>query len=152
MSALSLVLACLRALDIEEAQVSLDGSGDSGDATWDHARKRSGEAVLELPRITIDIEGHTLDSLICHVASDLLEGDWVNNEGGYGTVTFRPFEDDPDAAFECDMTYRDEYEGEDDPDFIDDEEGDDEEHGDQSGQENDVVTLPQIVFAEGGRQ
>jgi hypothetical protein len=52
---------------------------------------------------------------------DLPEGDWINNEGGYGTVILRPQENDPDLQVECAMTYRDGYEDEDE-DFEDDEE------------------------------
>lgn len=34
------------------------------------------------------------------------DGDWINNEGGYGTVILRPQEADLDQV-QCDMTYGD---------------------------------------------
>jgi hypothetical protein len=49
MSNLTLVLACLRELDIDEAVVSLDGSGDSGDATLYHVVTRAGQTLYQLP-------------------------------------------------------------------------------------------------------
>ena len=46
------------------------------------------------------------------------DGDWCNNEGGYGNVILRPQESDEDLQVECDMTYGEES---DDADFEDDE-------------------------------
>jgi hypothetical protein len=135
------VLACLEALDIEELTVSLDGSGDSGDAVLDCALTRAGETVVALPRITIAVtpsgEAITLEELAVNVAAELPEGNWVDNEGGYGIVTYRPFEDDPGSRVDVDMTYRDEYEGDDDPDFEDEPED----------YEDSVPALPDLTGA-----
>jgi hypothetical protein len=124
MSELGLVLACLRALDIAEATVTLDGSGDSGDATFENAVTRSGETIEALPCLTVDLTGSgpTLADLICNVATEIPDGNWYDNEGGYGTVTFWPFEDDPDRVVDCDITYRDTYPGEEEDDFEDEDE------------------------------
>lgn len=111
MSNLSLVLVCLRELELEEAVVSLDGSGDSGDATFDSAVTRAGETLYQLPTVTVlpTRYGNTLDALVRDVASNAPDGNWYDNEGGYGTVTFYPFAADSDDTVVCDMTYRDEY-------------------------------------------
>jgi hypothetical protein len=149
MSGLSLMLACLRALDIVEVVVSLEGSSDSGDAEFDHFISRSGEAIYRLPKLTVDLSGTSLTDLINDVAREIPDGDWVNNEGGYGTVTFRPFEADPDDAVECDMVYRDESE-DGDSDFEDEEEDPDVDS--ESGAEEDVAAIeslvPTIIFVE----
>lgn len=124
MRRLALVLACLRALEFEEATVSLDGSGDSGDAVFDHGVTRSGETVYELPCLTVDIvadTGGTMRDLICEAAAEVPDGNWWDNEGGYGTVTFRPFEEHPYCAVSCDVTYRGDDPGDEESDFEDEE-------------------------------
>jgi hypothetical protein len=147
-SGLALVLACLRALDVEEAVASLDGSGDSGDSEFDHVVYHNGEMKYELPPLTVNIYGTNLADLIGEVAADMPEGDWVNNEGGYRTVTFRPFETDPDLAVECDMAYRDEYEGDADEDFDDEYEEADRDLGAGGDETDDVManSLPVIIL------
>lgn len=119
------VAALLRALGIEQIDFSLDGSGDSGDTTLDAIRYQDGRDDTALPDIAIgflpDGRPRLLADYLDGIASDLPEGDWVNNEGGYGTVTIRPFESDPFERFTCDMTYRDEYEDEEPDDEIEEE-------------------------------
>ena len=61
------------------------------------------------------LPGRCLDSIV----ADIPDGDWFNNEGGYGNVTLYPQETDEDLRVECDMTYGEE---DDDQDFEDDEE------------------------------
>jgi hypothetical protein len=50
---------------------------------------------------------------------DLPDGDWINNEGGHGTVVLRPQEENPEDQIACDMTYG---EDSDEPDFEDEDE------------------------------
>jgi hypothetical protein len=111
------IMALLGALGIEEIEFSLDGGGDSGDTTLEHVRYADGHEDNRIPDIAIGFhargEAYTLESYLENLASDLPEGDWVNNEGGYGEVFIRPTADD-DERFECNMTFRDEYEDEDD--------------------------------------
>jgi hypothetical protein len=111
------IMALLGALGIEEIEFSLDGGGDSGDTTLEHVRYADGHEGNRIPDIAIGFhprgEASTLESYLENLASDLPEGDWVNNEGGYGEVFIRPTADE-DERFECNMTFRDEYEDEDD--------------------------------------
>ncbi|MGN6767164.1 MAG: DUF6878 family protein [Rhizobiaceae bacterium] len=111
------IMALLGALGVEEIEFSLDGSGDSGDTSLEHVRYADGHEDNHIPDIAIGFhprgEAYTLESYLENLASDLPEGDWVNNEGGYGEVFIRPTADE-DERFECNMTFRDEYEDEDD--------------------------------------
>ena len=110
------IMALLGALGIEEIEFSLDGGGDSGDSTLEHVRYADGHEDNRIPDIAIGFhprgEAYTLENYLENLASDLPEGDWVNNEGGYGEVFIRPTADEDDR-FECNMTFRDEYEDED---------------------------------------
>lgn len=121
MSDLEHCLAVLKALQITEVRYCLSGGGDSGTAELDQVLYAAGRGG-PLPTVTLDVTDVggivCLDERLETIASNLPEGDWINNEGGYGTVTLRPQEADPDRQVECDMTY-----GEDDgdPDFEDDE-------------------------------
>lgn len=111
------IMALLGALGIEEIEFSLDGGGDSGDSTLEHVRYADGHEDSRIPDIAIGFhprgEAYTLETYLENLASDLPEGDWVNNEGGYGEVFIRPTADE-DERFECNMTFRDEYDDEDD--------------------------------------
>ena len=111
------IMALLGALGIEEIEFSLDGGGDSGDSTLEHVRYADGHEDNRIPDIAIGFhprgETYTLETYLENLASDLPEGDWVNNEGDYGEVFIRPTADE-DERFECNMTFRDEYEDEDD--------------------------------------
>ena len=75
-----------------------------------------------LPSVTIGITDAggiiCLDECLDGIVGNIPDGDWCNNEGGYGHVTLYPQESDEDLRVECDMTY-----GEDDsdPDFEDEE-------------------------------
>ena len=122
MSDLEHCLAILNALAVTEVRYCLSGGGDSGTAELDHVLYRDGRQG-PLPSVTVAITGCggivCLDERLDDLVSNLPDGDWVNNEGGYGHVTLRPQEVDEDLRIECDMTY-----GEDsgDPDFEDDHE------------------------------
>ena len=122
MSDLEHCLAILKALQISEVRYCLSGGGDSGTTELEHVLYRDGHHAT-LPSVTIDIDsgGGTvgLDERLENIVADIPDGDWVNNEGGYGHVTLRPHETDEDLQVECDMTYGEES---DDPDFEDDEE------------------------------
>lgn len=125
------VAALLRALGIAEVSFSLDGSGDSGDTSFDGVLYADGRHLMELPDLPIGFgsDGRVLGlfGYLDDFAANLPDGDWVNNEGGYGTVTIRPFADDDHERFECDMTYREEgdYGDDDDDESFDDIELDD---------------------------
>lgn len=113
------ILALLRALDIQEIIYSLSGGGDDGEITLEAVVHQTGAVSSELPPVPIGLDGYgaicTLPPTLERIASDLPEGDWVNNEGGAGTVTIRPFERDPQRRFDCDMIYGDEeYEADED--------------------------------------
>jgi hypothetical protein len=122
MSDLDYCLAILKALEVSEVRYHLSGGGDSGTTELENVIYRDGHHG-PLPSVTVDITpgGGTLflDERLENIVADLPDGDWCNNEGGYGHVTLRPQENDADVQVECDMTY-----GEDngDPDFEDDEE------------------------------
>lgn len=104
-----IAIALLRAIGIQELEYSLDGGGDSGDSTLERIQHVDGRLLDRLPDIPTGIDGaRTLSWLLDDLVADLPEGDWVNNEGGYGTVIIRPFEEDEDLCFECDMTFREE--------------------------------------------
>jgi hypothetical protein len=119
MSDLEHCLAVLKALQVSEVRYCLSGGGDSGTAELEHVLYCDGRHG-PLPSVTIGITGGggtvCLDERLEDLVSNLPDGDWVNNEGGYGHVTLRPQESD---AVECDMTYGEET---DDPDFENDEE------------------------------
>ncbi len=123
-----IAIALLRAIDIQELEYSLDGGGDSGDSTLERIQHVDGRVLDKLPNIPISIDGggrpYMLETFLDNLVSDLPEGDWVNNEGGHGTVVIRPFEDEEGLCFEIDMTYREEgdYGDDDDEGFIDEDE------------------------------
>lgn len=122
MSDLEHCLAILKALRINEVRYCLSGGGDSGTAELEHVLYGDGRHG-PLPAVTLGITDAggilCLDECLDDLVSQLPDGDWCNNEGGYGHVTLLPQESDPDLQVEIDMTY-----GEDDsePDFEDDEE------------------------------
>ncbi|MCC6140743.1 MAG: hypothetical protein IT389_09025 [Nitrospira sp.] len=131
-----IAIAVLTALGIQELEYALDGGGDSGDSTLERIQHVDGRTLEKLPNIPIGILGggwpYTLEALLDDLVADLPEGDWINNEGGYGTVIIRPFEDEEDLCFDCDMTYRDEGDyGGDDAEFVDEDEDDDAAFEDQ---------------------
>lgn len=119
--------AILRALQIIEIEYSLSGGGDSGETTLERVQYRNDPTSHELPDIPIFISDvgqiRHLPELLENIVADAPEGDWVNNEGGYGSVYVRPFEDEEDLAIQCDMTFREDGDyGDDDDDdaFVDD--------------------------------
>jgi hypothetical protein len=125
MSDLEYCLAILKALHISEVRYCLSGGGDSGTAELEHVLYHDGRPG-PLPSVTLaitDVGGIVcLDERLEHIVADFPDGDWVNNEGGYGHVTLRPLESDEDLQVECDMTYGQE---DSDPDFEDDEQSTD---------------------------
>jgi hypothetical protein len=107
------IMALLGALGVEEIEFSLDGGGDSGDTTLEHVRYADGRDENHLPDIAIGFhprgEAYTLERYLENLASDLPEGDW-------------------------NMTFRDEYEDEDDfdEDLDDADKGEDVEAGEDA--------------------
>ena len=74
-------------------------------------------AHADLPRLQNELED---------IVAEAPEGDWVNNEGGQGTVVVRPFEDEEEERIECDITYGDEeYDNGEGDDFVDEDDPDD---------------------------
>lgn len=112
------VVTLLRALGIEEVEYHLDGGGDSGDTSLERVLYIDGHEETHLPDLPISFnprgEVQTLPHYLDNLASNLPEGDWINNDGGSGEVFIRPMADDEDW-FECNMTFHDEddYEGDD---------------------------------------
>src|SRR5260370_36027400 len=119
MTPLDHCLAILKVIGVSEIQYALDGEGDSGTTTLATVHFLAGPSPRLLPPLTIGLADYggllTLADLLDELVAELPDGDWVNNEGGYGTVILRPHETDADLRVECDMTYR-----ECDDDFEDD--------------------------------
>jgi len=107
------IIELLKALDIEAIIFDLNGGGDSGETTLEELRYRDGRAPGEIPQLPIAITSYgavaTLGYYLSDTAADAPEGDWVNNEGGYGTATILPFAAVADDCLTCEMTYREEY-------------------------------------------
>jgi hypothetical protein len=122
MSDLAQCLAILKALEVSEVRYHLSGGGDSGTAELESVTYLDGHQG-PLPSVTVGITDGggilCLDERLDDIAGGLPDGDWCNNEGGYGHVTLRPQESDEDLQVEIDMTYGEESG---DPDFEDDEE------------------------------
>lgn len=119
------VTALLRALGITEIEFSLSGGGDSGEVTLERISYQDGRTEHKVPDVPTEISNtgavRSLPDVLEQIVADAPEGDWVNNEGGYGTVVIRPFEEDEDLVIDCDMTFREEGDyGDDDDDFVDD--------------------------------
>jgi hypothetical protein len=114
--------AILEALQIAEVSYCLSGGGDSGNVELNHVLYVDGRHG-RMPSATVGVTDLgtviSLDERLEAIVYDLPDGDWINNEGGNGTVVLRPQETDPDCRIECDMTYG---EDSDESDFEDDEE------------------------------
>jgi hypothetical protein len=126
MSDLEHCLAILKALQITEVNYCLSGGGDQETVELDHVLYADGHCG-PMPIVTVGISdsGSTvsLDERLETIVYDVPDGDWINNEGGSGTVELRPQETDPDCQVECSMTYGNYYDNDDDePDFEDEEE------------------------------
>ncbi|HME21496.1 MAG TPA: hypothetical protein VKI44_09170 [Acetobacteraceae bacterium] len=121
MSDLSHCLALLKTLGVDEVVYGLSGGGDSGTCELDRVAYLDGRATSALPAVTVGITDCggivCLDERLESIVADLPDGDWCNNEGGYGNVILRPQDDDEDGRVVCDMTYGEENE---EPDFEDD--------------------------------
>ncbi|EPR21218.1 hypothetical protein L905_06870 [Agrobacterium sp. TS43] len=112
----------LAALGIVEVTYRLSGGGDSGECDLEQVVYADGRRGAVLPSIPIGFSDDgtilLLDRVLEDIAENAPEGDWVNNEGGRGTVSFFPTETEVDARLVCDMTYGDE-DDEDSDDFTD---------------------------------
>jgi hypothetical protein len=120
MSDLEHCLAILKALQIAEVSYCLSGGGDQGTVELNHvlhADGRCGPIVPALPPVTVGISDSggtiSLDERLDNLIYDVPEFDWINNEGGSGTVILYPQETDPDCQVECDMTYGEDGDGQD---------------------------------------
>jgi hypothetical protein len=117
-------LAILKALQIAEVSYCLSGGGDQGTVELDHVLHADGRCG-PMPPVTAGVSdsGSTisLDERLENLIYDVPDGDWINNEGGHGTVVLYPQETDPDCQVECDMTYGT-YGDDDEQDFEDEDE------------------------------
>jgi hypothetical protein len=122
MSDLEHCLAILKALQITEVSYCLSGGGDQGTVEINHVLHAGGHCG-PMPPVTAGVSdsGSTisLDERLENLIYDLPDGDWINNEGGHGTVVLRPQEENPEDQIACDMTYG---EDSDEPDFEDEDE------------------------------
>jgi hypothetical protein len=139
MSDLAQCRAILKALQISEVKYCLSGGGDSGTAELEHVRYCDGRQG-PLPSATLGITDCggilCLDERLENIVADLPDGDWCNNEGGYGHVVLRPQESDEDLQVECDMTYG---EDSDESDFEDDEESSDFKESDPDTSDGTII-------------
>ena len=95
-------LAILKALHIDEVRYYLSGGGDSGTAELEHVLYSDGHHG-PLPSVTLgitDAGGISVSTSLDDLVSQLPDGDWCNNEGGYGHVTLHPQESDEDLQVE----------------------------------------------------
>jgi hypothetical protein len=104
------VFGLLRALGIREVSYSLDGYGDSGDSTLDSVLYTDDREQHALPNLPIGFgysgQIRRLTSSLDDIVTSAPEGNWFDNEGGFGSVVIRPFEANPAMRVDCDMTYR----------------------------------------------
>jgi hypothetical protein len=117
------VVTILRALGVESLTFTLDGGGDSGDCDiesmeW-RERHEDGRPVVKVDLARIPHLNGNLESELCNAASEWPEMDWVNNEGGCGSITVEPFSEDPNDRVCISMDYNEESEGDldDDPEL-----------------------------------
>lgn len=124
------LIRILRSLRIEEVCFELNGGGDSGDTTLRHVRYQgASETQVELPQFKIGLNSYgqpvDLADILEQFASDVPDIDWINNDGGSGTVTLRPLEE-PEDWIENTVTYHEPDDDLEEDDFQDDEFDDDE--------------------------
>lgn len=144
--------AILRALQITAIEYSLNGGGDSGETAIESVTYRDGTTAAELPEIPVQFTDlgtiMFLPRLLEGIVAEAPEGDWVNNEGGYGTVYVRPFEDEHDLAIECNITFREDGDYGDDDDDEDDFVNDEPADGDETPDEQAFTALPIVESGE----
>lgn len=132
------VLDVMKGLGIQRVSYSLSGGGDDGDCNLEEIVMVDGSDMAALPKVpvTFSSNGHAIDleSYLDEHASEAPDGNWCDNEGGHGTVTYHPFGDDvTQERIEIDMTYGDDedYDEDDDLDDVDLGEDDDPEDEDE---------------------
>lgn len=115
-------IALLAALGIVEVTYMLSGGGDSGECELERVVYGNGRREIALPSIPIGFSNDgtilLLGDVLENIAEEEPDGDWVNNEGGHGTVSFYPMEPGASSRIVCDMSYGDDGE-EEDEDFDD---------------------------------
>lgn len=156
------VLAVLAGLGIAEVHYDLSGGGDSGECTLESVVMTDGSIGDGLPDMTISFTaaGHriALDDFLSDHAAEVPEDNWCDNDGGSGTVVYRPGAEDEDERIECCMSYGDEddfdYDDQDqddddidldDVDLIDDGDDDEGEGDDDAPPGQDVEPEPRIT-------
>lgn len=151
---MELALQVLATMGVAEVSLSLDGGGDSGDCEIDIVRYADGRVVHELPPIAIGFNNGSvleLPDVVVYAASEAPDGDWVNNEGGKGTVTLLPLAPCSDERVQCEMEYH--AEGKHDG-FDEDDAGEPDyaKAGAAALEARPDAVLPLIDFADGTRQ
>lgn len=138
-------MAMLAALGIVEVTFCLDGGGDSGECDLESVLYADGRRDAHLPSVPIGFSDSgdimLLDLSLDAIASDVPDGDWCNNEGGYGSVSFFPTEPCPDDWIVCNMTYRV------DGDYGDEDEDFDEIFADLDPLEEGTIDTAKVVTA-----
>lgn len=129
-------LDALAAVGIVRVEYRLDGGGDSGDTTLEEVEYADGRVEESMPTLPLGftMQGHvsTVGSLLEDHASDAPDFDWVNNEGGSGTVTYHTPRHG--ERLEVSMSMNDD-------DDHDDEDEDDEDYGPDGGDEEGEMTI-----------
>ncbi|MFZ3482131.1 hypothetical protein [Sphingomonas sp. 3-13AW] len=110
----------LDALGFQEIEFSLNGGGDDGECHLSLVRMNDGSIRERLPDfpIAFAVSGQaiSLEDFLSDHTAEVPEEDWVNNDGGSGTVVYYPDRKGGDPRIDCLMSYG---EGEDDEDFCD---------------------------------
>jgi len=134
------VLDVMKGLGIQEVRFTLSGGGDEGDCYLDEIVMVDGGEMKELPAVPVTFTANgspvTLDSYLESHASEAPDGNWCDNEGGSGTVTYLPFAEQ-DERIEIDMNWGgdDDYDEDEDLDDVDLAHDEDDEDDDQEDPE-----------------
>ncbi len=136
------VLDALAAFGIVEVVYALDGGGDSGEAALESVTYADGRTEEMLPPLPVGFDARgdvwDLDCYLNGVAAEHPEENWVDNDGGYGTVTFLPKEEHDDRVT-YELSFRDEEEDEEEYDELDDD--DDEEQAAIDAERRTAATI-----------
>ena len=140
------VLDALAALGIQSVTYDLNGGGDSGECELTGVVYADGRETHHLPELPIGLyaDGRVryLAPYLADYAADHPEGDWVNNEGGSGSVVFNPLASDGERI-EDNVVYNDEDDEDDYDEAMDDIEldGDDEPFDPSLIDDNTPITI-----------
>lgn len=93
------IVEILQQMNIKRIMYRLDGGGDSGIVEMDEIEFQ-GDGNEKTLDVCIGFESvlgksSSLKDILDDIVAELPEFDWVNNDGGHGTITICPHEDDP---------------------------------------------------------